>query len=165
MGLEDLHHNFLTGRIEDLVKWARRNSVWPATFGLACCAIEMMAVGTADYDISRFGMEVFRAFTASSRSHDRRGPGVAEDGARAPSGLRPDDGAEVGDLDGGLRIHRRDVQQLRHCPRCRSDRSGRRLCAWLSTRPQHVASRHPHPSRADQDRDDHPQTRSRNSCS
>ena len=61
MGLEDLHHNFLTGRIEDLVKWARRNSVWPATFGLACCAIEMMAAGAADFDISRFGMEVFRA--------------------------------------------------------------------------------------------------------
>ena len=61
MGLEDLQHNFLTGRMEDLVKWARRNSVWPATFGLACCAIEMMSVGAADYDISRLGMEVFRA--------------------------------------------------------------------------------------------------------
>src|SRR5579864_4023850 len=61
MGLEDLQHNFLTARIEDMVKWSRRNSVWPVTFGLACCAIEMMAVGTADYDISRFGMEVFRA--------------------------------------------------------------------------------------------------------
>src|SRR5580698_1970604 len=61
VGLEDLQHNFLTGRLEDLVKWARRNSVWPATFGLACCAIEMMSVGAADYDISRMGMEVFRA--------------------------------------------------------------------------------------------------------
>jgi NADH-quinone oxidoreductase subunit B len=61
MGLEDLQHNFLTGKMEDLVKWARRNSVWPATFGLACCAIEMMSVGAADYDISRLGMEVFRA--------------------------------------------------------------------------------------------------------
>src|SRR6185437_14923315 len=61
VGLEDLQHNFLTGRLEDLVKWARRNSVWPATFGLACCAIEMMSVGAADYDISRLGMEVFRA--------------------------------------------------------------------------------------------------------
>ena len=61
MGFEDLQHNFLTGRMEDLVKWARRNSVWPATFGLACCAIEMMSVGAADYDISRLGMEVFRA--------------------------------------------------------------------------------------------------------
>ena len=61
MGLEDLHHNFLTGRLEDLVKWARRNSVWPATFGLACCAIEMMASVSSRFDLSRFGAEVFRA--------------------------------------------------------------------------------------------------------
>ena len=61
MGLEDLNHNFLTGNLEDLVKWARRNSVWPATFGLACCAIEMMATGAANFDLARFGMEVFRA--------------------------------------------------------------------------------------------------------
>ncbi len=61
MGLEDLQHNFLTGRLEDLVKWARRSSMWPATFGLACCAIEMMSVGAADFDVARFGMEVFRA--------------------------------------------------------------------------------------------------------
>ena len=60
-GLEGLDHNFLTGTLEDVVKWARRNSVWPATFGLACCAIEMMATGAAHYDLSRFGMEVFRA--------------------------------------------------------------------------------------------------------
>ncbi|HEY3701446.1 MAG TPA: NADH-quinone oxidoreductase subunit NuoB, partial [Acidimicrobiales bacterium] len=61
MGLESLNHNFLTGNLENLVKWARRNSVWPATFGLACCAIEMMSAGAADYDLARFGMEVFRA--------------------------------------------------------------------------------------------------------
>jgi NADH-quinone oxidoreductase subunit B len=61
MGLEDLQHNVLTGRLEDLVKWARTYSMWPATFGLACCAIEMMSVGAADYDLARFGMEVFRA--------------------------------------------------------------------------------------------------------
>jgi NADH-quinone oxidoreductase subunit B len=60
-GLEELKHNFLTGTLEELVKWARRNSVMPATFGLACCAIEMMATGAANYDISRFGMETFRA--------------------------------------------------------------------------------------------------------
>ena len=60
-GLAALDHNFLTGTLEDVVKWARRNSVWPATFGLACCAIEMMATGTAHTDMSRFGMEVFRA--------------------------------------------------------------------------------------------------------
>src|SRR5579884_4234116 len=61
MGFEQLNHNFITAPLEELVKWARRSSVWPATFGLACCAIEMMATGAARFDISRFGMEVFRA--------------------------------------------------------------------------------------------------------
>jgi NADH-quinone oxidoreductase subunit B len=60
-GLEGLGHNFLTGSLENLVKWARARSSWGATFGLACCAIEMMAAGTAHYDLARFGMEVFRA--------------------------------------------------------------------------------------------------------
>src|SRR5690606_1150604 len=41
--------------------WARTRSMFPVTFGLACCAIEMMATGTAHYDLARFGMEVFRA--------------------------------------------------------------------------------------------------------
>ena len=61
MGMEAIGHNFLTGRLEDLVKWARRRSMWPATFGLACCAIEMMGTGAAHYDLARYGMEVFRA--------------------------------------------------------------------------------------------------------
>jgi len=60
-GLGGLEHNFVTGSVENLVQWARSRSLWPATFGLACCAIEMMASGTAHYDLSRYGMEVFRA--------------------------------------------------------------------------------------------------------
>ena len=60
-GLEGLEHNFVTGRLESLVQWARARSCWPATFGLACCAIEMMATGAAHYDLARYGMEVFRA--------------------------------------------------------------------------------------------------------
>src|SRR4051794_3286571 len=60
-GLEGLDNNFLTGTLENLVKWAREKSMFPATFGLACCAIEMMAAGAANYDLARFGMEVFRA--------------------------------------------------------------------------------------------------------
>jgi NADH-quinone oxidoreductase subunit B len=60
-GFEGLDHNFLTGKLEDLVKWSRSQSSWGATFGLACCAIEMMGTGGPHYDIARFGMEVFRA--------------------------------------------------------------------------------------------------------
>ena len=60
-GLEGVDHNFVTGKLEDLVKWSRARSCWPATFGLACCAIEMMATGGAHYDLARYGMEVFRA--------------------------------------------------------------------------------------------------------
>ncbi|HNI35392.1 MAG TPA: NADH-quinone oxidoreductase subunit B family protein [Microthrixaceae bacterium] len=60
-GLAGLEHNFVTGKVEDVVRWARARSCWPATFGLACCAIEMMGAGGSHYDLARYGMEVFRA--------------------------------------------------------------------------------------------------------
>jgi NADH-quinone oxidoreductase subunit B len=44
-----------------MVNWARKSSLWPATFGLACCAIEMMATAASRFDLARFGAEVFRA--------------------------------------------------------------------------------------------------------
>ena len=47
--------------LSKLADWSREKSLWPATFGLACCAIEMMAASAANYDIARFGSEVFRA--------------------------------------------------------------------------------------------------------
>ena len=53
--------NVLTALLDKAVNWARTRSMWPASFGLACCAIEMMATGAAHNDLSRFGMEVFRA--------------------------------------------------------------------------------------------------------
>jgi NADH-quinone oxidoreductase subunit B len=52
---------FLLTTLERMVRWAERNSLWPATFGLACCAIEMMASVDTRFDMSRFGSEVFRA--------------------------------------------------------------------------------------------------------
>jgi NADH-quinone oxidoreductase subunit B len=51
----------LTTTLEKALNWARSNALWPATFGLACCAIEMMSIVTARYDSARFGAEVFRA--------------------------------------------------------------------------------------------------------
>ncbi len=63
MGLEQLlpEDNFVTARLEDLVNWGRQNSTWPLLFGLACCAMEMIAAGTARHDIARYGSELFRA--------------------------------------------------------------------------------------------------------
>lgn len=62
MGIEShLGDTIITTTLEKVVNWARKSSLWPATFGLACCALEMMATAAARYDIARFGAEVFRA--------------------------------------------------------------------------------------------------------
>ena len=50
----------LFGSLDKVVNWARRSSIWPMSFGLACCAIEMMSMAASRYDIARFGAEVFR---------------------------------------------------------------------------------------------------------
>lgn len=61
MGLEEkLPSGFMLTTVEAVAGYARKSSMWPATFGLACCAIEMMASGGPRYDLARFGMEVFR---------------------------------------------------------------------------------------------------------
>jgi len=61
MGVETkLGDNIMTVSLSKLVNWARKNSLWPVTFGLACCALEMMVTSSAAYDIARFGAEVFR---------------------------------------------------------------------------------------------------------
>lgn len=55
------HPNFITTTTDFLFNWARANSLWPFTYGLACCGIEMIATGMPRHDMARFGMEVFRA--------------------------------------------------------------------------------------------------------
>src|SRR5919108_4798458 len=62
MGIEEkLPSGIMLTSVEKLVNWTRKSSTWGATFGLACCAIEMMAAGGPHYDLGRWGMEVFRA--------------------------------------------------------------------------------------------------------
>lgn len=57
---DEVRRGVLLGTLDKAVSWARKQSMWPATFGLACCAIEMMATGAGEYDLARWGMEVFR---------------------------------------------------------------------------------------------------------
>ena len=62
MGVIDqrFEKNFLITSVDYVFNWARKSSLWPLTFGLACCAIEMIASTTARFDMARFGAEVFR---------------------------------------------------------------------------------------------------------
>ena len=65
--MSDIEIPILTTTVEKVMQWARRSSIWPVTFGLACCAIEMMAMSASRYDIARFGME---RFSSSPRQAD-----------------------------------------------------------------------------------------------
>jgi NADH-quinone oxidoreductase subunit B len=58
---DDLKRNLLVSSVDFVLNWGRRNAVWPLTFGLACCAFEMIGTAMSRYDIARFGMEAFRA--------------------------------------------------------------------------------------------------------
>ena len=62
MGLEEKlsKDGFVTSKIDELIKWSRKNALWPMPMGISCCAIEMMAAAGPRFDISRFGSEVFR---------------------------------------------------------------------------------------------------------
>ena len=66
MGVETLGNNVITTSLDKVVNWSRASSLWPMTFGLACCAIEMMATGAARFDLDRFGV----LFRASPRQSD-----------------------------------------------------------------------------------------------
>ena len=63
MGLAEhkFEENILTTTVDGVVNWARKSAIWPMTFGLACCAIEMIVTTCSRYDMARFGAEVFRA--------------------------------------------------------------------------------------------------------
>src|ERR1051326_2691688 len=90
---------FVLAQLDELVNWARRNSLWPLTFGLACCAIEMVASAA-----SRF------ARAPTGRRDDRGRASEHQDGTSPPANLRSDAESQVGNLDGGVRLIRRGLQ-------------------------------------------------------
>lgn len=58
---DDIKRNLMVTSVDSLLNWSRKSALWPVAFGLACCAFEMMASAMSRFDISRFGMEAFRA--------------------------------------------------------------------------------------------------------
>ena len=78
---EELEANVLITTVDKIYNWSRRSSMWPLLFGLACCAIEMIATAASRYDLSRFGMEVMRPSPRQSDLMIVSGTVTKEDGA------------------------------------------------------------------------------------
>src|SRR4026207_1886980 len=89
MGIEGvLQQGFVTTTVDKVVNWTRTGSLWPMTFGLACCAVEMMHAGAARYDLDRFGI-VFRPsprqpdlMTVAGTARHKTAPGARQGDAR-----------------------------------------------------------------------------------
>ena len=123
---------FLVAAADDLIAWARTGSLMWMTFGLACCAVEMMQMSMPRYDAERFGF----APRASPRQSDVMIVAGTLTNKMAPAlakSLRPDAGAALRDLHGVVRQWRRLLSLLLFGrARLRSHRAGRHLCAGLS---------------------------------
>src|SRR3989304_5647001 len=112
--------NIITTTLDSVVNWSRKSALWPMSFGLACCAIEMMAAVASRYDIDRFGAGVYPA-------PPRQSALMIVAGGGRQAALRPDARSQMGDLDGRLRDVRRPLPDLQHDAGGRSRRAGGRL--------------------------------------
>ena len=117
----------LTTTLDKAVDWARGNSLFPLTFGLACCAIEMMSIVGARARHRALRLRGLPRLAAPGRPADPLRPRLDQDGAGRPAHLRPDARAEVRDRDGRLLVVDGRLQQLR-------DRAGRQVHAGRRAR-------------------------------
>ena len=92
--------------LDSTVNWMRKNSIWPMTFGLACCAIEMMSMGASRFDIAPLRRRSVPAVAAAVGPDDYCRPRLEKNGPRNSPALGADAGTEVGHLDGGVRDFR-----------------------------------------------------------
>ena len=124
--------------LDSAVNWMRKGSIWPMTFGLACCAIEMMSMGASRFDIARFGAEVFRPSPRQSDLDDHCRPRLEQDGAGDPPVVGADAGTQVGDFHGSLRHLGRRVPELRAGAERQPGDPRRHLCSGCPPRPEQL---------------------------
>ena len=140
---EQLQRGFMVTSADLLINWARSGSLWPMTFGLACCAVEMMHAGASRYDLG----PVWRAVPAESAAvgrDDRGGDPGQQDGPGPAPRVRPDAGSEMGHLDGVVREWWRLLSLfLFRGARLRPHRAGRHLRSRLPADSGSVAVRDP----------------------
>ena len=124
--------SFIVTTIDKFVRWAQKSSIWPLTFGLACCAIEMMNLPGPRYDSARFGAEVFRAsprhadlMIVSGRLSNKMVPVIERIYQQMPE-------PKWVIAMGAVCVERRHFRQLRDCTRRRRGAAGRCLRAGLS---------------------------------
>ena len=129
-----LRGNVVTTTLDAMVKWGRKSSIWPMPFGTACCAIEFMALSASRYDIARFGAEVLRFSPRQADLMFVAGTIVDKEAPVLKHDLRPDARAEVGHLDGRLRLDGRLLPLVPRHAGDRRDHPGRRLRAGLPAR-------------------------------
>ena len=106
----ELQQSVILTKVDWVKDWGRRNALWPMAFGLACCAMEMMATAATKYDLDRFGVGRVPRLAAAERPDDRGRHRHPQDGPARQAALRPDARPQVRDRHGRLRDRRRALQ-------------------------------------------------------